>query len=98
MAEQKRDKTLDVLKGIGIILMVVGHSGSRLANFIYLFHMALFFMASGYVWNDKKVKNFTALKQGVLARVRGHMATACVYPCGCAVAVGGRGCLFGNQA
>ena len=71
MAEQKRDKTLDVLKGIGIILMVVGHSGSPCTNFIYLFHMALFFVASGYVWNDKKVKDFTALKQGLLARVRG---------------------------
>ena len=71
MAEKQRDRTLDVLKGIGIILMVVGHSGSRLTSFIYLFHMALFFMASGYVWNDDKVKDVSSLKKVLLSRVRG---------------------------
>lgn len=32
--------------------MVCGHSGFMHRNWIYLFHMALFFMASGYMWND----------------------------------------------
>lgn len=47
MAKQ-RDAVLDAMRGIGIVLMVVGHSGFGGSDFIYLFHMALFFMLSGY--------------------------------------------------
>ncbi|EFB77335.1 acyltransferase [Subdoligranulum variabile DSM 15176] len=47
MAKQ-RDGVLDAMRGIGIVLMVVGHSGFPGSGFIYLFHMALFFMLSGY--------------------------------------------------
>lgn len=36
---------IDVIKGICIILMVVGHSGSPITKWIYLFHMAVFFVA-----------------------------------------------------
>lgn len=46
----QRDLTWDAIKGIAILLMVVGHSGcpSFLRNFIYLFHMGLFYYASGH--------------------------------------------------
>lgn len=47
MAKQ-RDGVLDAMRGIGIVLMVMGHSGFGGTAFIYLFHMALFFMLSGY--------------------------------------------------
>lgn len=41
-----RDQTLDILKGFGIILMVVAHSGapSWLSKTIYTFHMPLFLL------------------------------------------------------
>lgn len=47
---------LDIAKGITIILMVLGHSSlpEVLSNFIYAFHMPLFFVASGYTSNWKK--------------------------------------------
>ena len=38
----KREPLVDSLKGIGIILMVVGHAMKE-TNFIYIFHMSLFF-------------------------------------------------------
>ena len=46
---KQRDSTWDAVKGIGIILMVIGHSGcpTFLHDFIYLFHMGLFFFVSG---------------------------------------------------
>lgn len=47
---------IDIAKGIGIILMVIGHSlneTSKLRLFIYLFHMPLFFFISGIVINKK---------------------------------------------
>ncbi|MBQ4641753.1 MAG: acyltransferase family protein [Oscillospiraceae bacterium] len=66
-----RDKTIDVVKGFGIILMVIGHTGSIAHDFIYMFHMALFFMLSGYLWSDKKAADFPAAKKFVLSRLKG---------------------------
>ena len=50
---------LDIAKGIGILLMVLGHSAIPIliSNFIYAFHMPLFFIASGWLTNWQK-KNF----------------------------------------
>lgn len=52
-----RIDSLDILKGIGIILVVVGHMiGNQLyiRPWIYAFHMPLFFMVSGYCFNIAK--------------------------------------------
>lgn len=46
--ENKRNPLIDYMKAIGIILMVMGHSGSPITLWIYLFHMSLFFIISGY--------------------------------------------------
>ena len=42
----KRLQWIDVAKGIGIILMVLGHTSipQMLSNFIWAFHMPLFFL------------------------------------------------------
>lgn len=54
-----RNQTLDVLKGIGIILMVVGHSGPPecLNDLIYTFHMPLFFIASGWFFREQNLED-----------------------------------------
>ncbi len=70
-ALEKRDQTLDILKGLGIILVVLGHSGAAIKSYLYLFHMALFFMASGYVWNDRKVDSLRTLGKSLLSRIQG---------------------------
>lgn len=51
------------MKGIGIILMVMGHDGFPFTHWIFLFHMALFFIISGYCWNDKYAESADNLKQ-----------------------------------
>ena len=45
-----RNRVISIARGICIVLMVIGHSGcpAYLRNLIYLFHMPLFFFASGY--------------------------------------------------
>lgn len=56
----KRDDSIDIIKGIGIILMVCGHCYAPFTHFIYLFHMAIFFIASGYCFkieNSINIKN-----------------------------------------
>ena len=42
------------MKCIGIVLMIVGHTISISKPFIYVFHMPLFFILSGYLYRDKK--------------------------------------------
>ena len=37
---KNRNISIDIIKGIGIILMVGGHCGMPFTHFIYLFHMA----------------------------------------------------------
>lgn len=48
---------VSIAKGLGIILMVMGHAGcpEYLHDFIYLFHMPLFFFLSAYFFRDAKV-------------------------------------------
>ena len=54
---------LDTAKGITILLMVLGHTSipSILSNFIWAFHMPLFFNASGWTtnWQKPDFKGFT---------------------------------------
>lgn len=46
---------ISALKGVGITLMVIGHSGINpsIGHWIYMFHMPLFFFLSGYLFKDK---------------------------------------------
>lgn len=56
MAE-KRNTSVAIAKGIAIILMVMGHAEgpALLMNFIYLFHMPLFFLTAGYFFSYRNV-------------------------------------------
>lgn len=56
MAAKKRMMWLDIAKGLAIILMVLGHCLSdqtALHDFIYSFHMPLFFLAAGFTMRAK---------------------------------------------
>lgn len=46
----RRDPTFDIMKGIGILLVLLGHiyEWKTLGHFIYSFHMPLFFIVAGY--------------------------------------------------
>lgn len=50
--KETRNNVVDAIKGLAIILMVVGHCGcpTLMHNYIYLFHMPLFFFISGYLF------------------------------------------------
>lgn len=54
----KRNKVLDIIRAFGIILVVLGHCTSNLLlkRFIYIFHLPLFFLLSGYLYNEKSSK------------------------------------------
>ena len=70
--EKERDSRIDILKGIAIILMVLGHSGmpEGIIEFIYLFHMAVFFIASGYCYKEKYSEDGQAIKSFFGRRIK----------------------------
>lgn len=58
LAIKKRSNVIDIMKGIGILLVILGHCmpyENPLNRFIYSFHMPLFFMISGYLYNEKYI-------------------------------------------
>lgn len=60
MANSKRIVSLDIAKGIGILIVVLGHvlrtSDVFLLRFIFSFHMPLFFILSGFVFKTENTK------------------------------------------
>jgi fucose 4-O-acetylase-like acetyltransferase len=56
---QNRINWIDQAKGIGILLVVIGHMNIpvKLSVVIFSFHMPLFFFISGYLFNELKYKN-----------------------------------------
>lgn len=74
----KRDQTWDIVKGIGIVLVVIGHSGcpTYLKHFIYLFHMGLFFFISGMFISTPNINNLWHFIKIRLKRLYIPFATA----------------------
>lgn len=59
----KQNEWIDVAKGIGILLVIIGHSpfNPTIINIIFTFHMPLFFFMGGYLFNYSKYKKNTIL-------------------------------------
>lgn len=60
ITEYRRDETVDIVKGLAIIFMVLGHTRfSQFGNtFINMFNMPLFFFCSGYCFKEKYLQDF----------------------------------------
>lgn len=69
MTKDNRIEWIDICKGIGIILVVIGHTGigqisPAIYDYIYSFHMPLFYFLSGLTFkNDKYNSLATFLKR-----------------------------------
>ena len=63
MTEKARIEEIDIIKALGILLMLLGHAGAPGTNWIYLFHMAVFVIASGYCFRSRYSESF---RKGVL--------------------------------
>jgi len=60
-AVKKRFDIIDIIKGLGIICVCLGHSGFPYSHFISLFHMPIFFICSGFCFKslpDKSGKGY----------------------------------------
>ena len=63
MKATERIEYIDVAKGIGMLLVIMGHAfpAGRITKIIYSLHMPLFFILSGFTVNPDK---YTDLKSG----------------------------------
>lgn len=63
---------IDIIKGVCILLVVLGHSGINpsLYNFIYLFHLPCFFICAGFCSFNRKIENFIDLKKYLLKKIK----------------------------
>ena len=52
----ERDDNIDIIRGILIVLVVLGHYGEGLLHdVIFLFHMPVFLILSGYLFKRDKL-------------------------------------------
>lgn len=65
-----RNTDIDIIKGTSIILMVWGHASGSFKHWIYLFHMAVFFIASGLLWDDMDVMCLKGCKDFLIKKTR----------------------------
>ena len=74
----KRVHYLDYAKGIAIILVVLGHifSEGNIKTYIYSFHMPLFFIISGYLFNYSNLNSF---KEFIYKRINGILIPYCTF-------------------
>ncbi len=66
MDRQLRYGFIDFLKGVGIFLVVWGHTMTPRSAYIYSFHMPLFFFLSGFVHQNKPLGKFIFAKINAL--------------------------------
>lgn len=66
----KRIDEIDIVKALAIMLMVACHSGVAFAKFIFLFHMAVFFIASGFFFRDASSDNLKSVWEFIRNKIR----------------------------
>lgn len=77
---KERSRYISVVKGIGIIAVVLGHTDAPNAErLIYFWHLPLFFFLIGYTYNKEKYeRNVSGL---MLARLKSFFPMYFVYMC-----------------
>lgn len=58
--KKNRNNQIDIIKGIAIILIVLGHTYSPASHFVYLFHVSIFIVVSGFLWDPNDSKDWNS--------------------------------------
>jgi len=74
---KKRDRSIDVAKGVLIILVVVGHSGAEIGKYINWWRMPVFFMLSGFFF--KPLNSYSEFIPFLKKNVKGMVVPYFVY-------------------
>jgi len=60
---QERNNIIDITKGIGIFFVIWGHTVCPVKPYLYIFHVPLFFLLSGYFFNKSNSISVTFFKK-----------------------------------
>lgn len=75
---ENRIEWMDSLKGMGIVFVVAGHTlWPNVQHLIYMFHMPLFFLISGYLFKRKDTK--TLIKQKLTSLMLPYLAYLIIF-------------------
>ena len=66
----KRIEELDILKALAIICIVAGHSDAPFTHFLCLFHVAVFFTASGFFFKERSSDDLNGLFRGIKSKFK----------------------------
>ena len=67
----------NIVKGIGIILVVVAHLWLDMTRYLYIFHLPLFFFISGYLYNEDKYGDDPYLH--LISRIKSSWSKYVIY-------------------
>lgn len=65
-----RNERMDIVRGIAVVLMVAGHALIPYASFVYLFHVSLFFIVSGFTYDEHHSESFRAFLEYLIGKIR----------------------------
>lgn len=68
--KEKRSNIIDYMKAVTIILMVLRHAGTPKTEIVEIFHMALFFMVSGWCFSDKYTADIKMVGKFIVRKVQ----------------------------
>lgn len=66
----KRELIPDIIKGIAIILVVVGHADSPFTKFLFYFHVSIFFMVSGIFISQKHYESVKSVFKYIVSKIK----------------------------
>ena len=66
----KRDKRIDIARGLSMVLIVLGHSGFPMNSYVYLFHVSAFFIIAGWCWKDYYSDEIDGLKKFLKRKIQ----------------------------
>lgn len=72
--QNTRNKNIDLMKGICIIFMIIGHTAlveKFVFGVIYLFYMAVFFIASGFLFKSKYTDSIKMFGVFIVKKLKG---------------------------
>lgn len=68
--KQMRNRNIDILKGIGIILVVLSHAECPFGGWYGAWFVQLFFIAAGYTYNSSKIYTRGGVKNYIIKRIK----------------------------
>lgn len=79
--KNSRLEYVDFYRGIGIILMIMGHIGfgQVFDKYIHAFHMPMFFFVSGFFYDKEKYKIVDLIKKRIISLLIPYVAFAVIH-------------------